>query len=313
MSIEAMRGEIKNQVRDLPSFTSWLNKQSRPRVNPSRMVFAGAGDSYATALFARGLSSGAAEAWDPGELSLQPKRARNKYVFLVSVSGRTKANIDLAHRLKRLAKKRTAITAKQDSPLAKICDDKLLLRFRSSGIPTSGTVSFTASLLAVAYLLGTLPKKLSLPSSIRTSESWARAIEVPLKGDFYFLGSKENRALAEYGACKVQEVLGEKADAMFPEQLGHARLFSVDRRKAAVFCISGGRNDPAWKVSRALRANGFPTHSVTGQSRDTTVRSLEASFRLQHLALSIATKRGLNECRFLTDRSKLMLSNKLIY
>lgn len=308
-----MRTEIQNQVEDLPRFAHWLRKQPLPKVNQFNTVFTGSGDSYATALFARGLSNGVVGAWDPGELSLQPERARNKYVFLVSASGRTRASVDLARKLKRFSRKRIAITANHASPLAEVCDGSLLLQFRSSGVLTSGTVSFTASLLAVAHLLGKLPSKLTLEPAIRRSASRAKTIEVPRNGGFNFLGSSVNRALAEYGACKVREVLGEKASAMFPEQFGHAQLFSVDRRKDVVIGISGDPKDPSSRVSRLLRENGFRTYSMTGQSRDIVVRSLETSFYLQDLVLSLATKRGLRECRFLTNQSSLQLSNMLIY
>ena len=148
-----MEEEIANQMEDLPRFASQLEKQRFPHVAPSELVFTGSGDSYAAALFAQELSDGVALASDPYELSLNPDRARGRHVVLVSVSGRTKANIQLAQKLKRVAKKRIVITGNPSSPLARVCDEKIVLQYTTAGRLTSGTVSFTTSLLACACLL----------------------------------------------------------------------------------------------------------------------------------------------------------------
>src|SRR6266849_11056396 len=95
---------------------------------------------------------------DPFELQLYPQVSKDKTVFITSVSGRTRTNIQLAKRVRGLAKKRVAITVSLESPLAKECDDVIQLRYRSQGIPTSGTASFSAALLAVASLIHRLPK-----------------------------------------------------------------------------------------------------------------------------------------------------------
>lgn len=308
-----MEEEIANQMEDLPRFASQLKKQRFPHVAPSELVFTGSGDSYAAALFAQELSDGVALASDPYELSLNPDRARGRHVVLISVSGRTKANIQLAQRLKRVARKRIAITANPSSPLARGCDEKVVLQYTTAGRLTSGTVSFTTSLLACAHLLRKLPKKLALRVAMRRGASWAKAIRVPPDGASYFIGSGVNSALAEYGACKVQEVLGAKAHGQVPEQLGHAQLFSIDKRKDVIFCIPSGRKDLTWRVLRVLEQNDFRVHFITGQSRNAIVRSLEISFHLQHLTLNLARRKGLKECSFLTDESRLQLSNRLIY
>lgn len=313
MSLDAMEEEIADQIEDLPRFVSQLEKQRFPHVAPSELVFTGSGDSYAAALFAQELSDGVALASDPYELSLKPHRARGKHVVLISVSGRTKANIQLAQRLKRVARKKVAITANPSSPLARVCDEKIVLQYSTAGRLTSGTVSFTTSLLACAGILRESPRGIRLRAGMAKAARWAKGLRVPVGGAFYFVGSGVNRALAEYGACKIHEVLGAKAYAQFPEQLGHSQLFSIDPKHDMVICIPNGTNDKTWSVSRALSLHGFHVHSVTGQARNSVARSLEVSFHLQHLALSFARRRGMKECAFLADKSRLHLSNRLIY
>src|SRR2546422_5384787 len=111
-SLDAMEQEIHNQVEDLPAFARELGKHDRFRnLDPSSMIFTGSGDSLASSLFAHYLSKMQASAADPYELQLHPKVARNKTIFITSVSGKTRTNIQLARKVKGLAKKRDAITA----------------------------------------------------------------------------------------------------------------------------------------------------------------------------------------------------------
>lgn len=174
-SLDAIEQEIHNQVEDLPAFARELGKYDRFRnLDPSSIIFTGSGDSLASSLFAHYLSHMQAFAADPFELQLYPKVARNKTLFITSVSGKTRTNIQLAKSVRGLAKKRVAITANPESPLAKECDDVIRLRYRSPGILTSGTASFSASLLAVASLLRRLPKLDSVRMIEQQAAEWAR-------------------------------------------------------------------------------------------------------------------------------------------
>ena len=313
MSLAAMEQETENQIEDLPKFASLLSALKSLRIPPSELVCTGSGDSYAAALFAQELSGGVALASDPYELSQKTHLANGKNVVVISVSGRTAANLELARRVKRIARKRIAVTANPNSPLGKRCDKRIILRYQSAGRLTSGTLSFTTSLLVCAYILGKLPVKLNLRTAMKKASEWARSVKVPLEGDFLFVGSGVNRALAEYGACKIHEVLGAKAIAQFPEQVGHAQLFSVDRRKDTIVCISMEGDDKTMKLARLLQRKGFRVHTITGHSKNIVTRSVEVSFYLQHLTLTLAKRRGMEECAFLADESRLQLSDRLIY
>src|SRR5207245_8946197 len=133
-------------------------------------------------------------------LQLYPQVARNKTVFITSVSGKTRTTIQLARKVKGVAKKSVAITANSKSPLAKECDDLIQIRYRSLGILTSGTASFSASLLAVALLIRQLPKLDSLRIMEKRAAEWARPLRVHRNGEFLFVGSRTGYALAMYAA-----------------------------------------------------------------------------------------------------------------
>jgi fructoselysine-6-P-deglycase FrlB-like protein len=311
MSIQAMEEEISNQAKDLPSFASELRRKQLPKAKPSSFVFTGSGDSYATAVFARELSRREAFASDPYELLTNISRTEGKKLVIISVSGRTKTNIKLARRARGIAAKIIAITANPRSPLAKETDETLQLKYRSTGILTSGTVSFTTSLLACTALLGNLPRTVEIGTALTDNILLARSNSLN-KGSFVFTGSGVNHALSFYGAAKINEVLGAKAEAVFPEQLGHAKLFPIDKKQDLIVCIPSGQ-DKAMEIHKLLRQGGLESILLPIPNGHVANRSLRIAIRLQRFALSLARKNGLKECAFLRDKSRLKLSNRMIY
>jgi fructoselysine-6-P-deglycase FrlB-like protein len=312
MSIEAMEKEIANQALDLPSFASQLRQNDLPGLERSSAVFAGSGDSYAAAVFAQELSQRESLASDPYDLLTNIRGIRGKTLVIISVSGRTKTNVELARKAKRIARNTLAITANSESPLAKECDETLQLEYRTSGILTSGTISFTTSLLACAFLMGNMPGATQLKSVIsHTTRPTANLIRAG-RGAFVFTGSGLSYALALYGAAKINEVLGAKAEAVYPEQLGHAMLFSIDAKRDLIVCLSTGQ-DKARQLHDLLRKNYFQSTILSSSDSIPVLRSLKMAIYLQQLPLAIAKRKRMAECAFLADRHRLNLSNKMIY
>ncbi len=313
-SLDAMEEEVHNQIEDVPTFAKELRYLS-PHVNldPSKMIFTGSGDSFAAALFAQAISKGRAIAADPYELYLAPDRVQGKILFLTSVSGRTRTNIKLARRVKGLAEKRVAITANPASPLAKECDDIVQLRYRGREILTAGTVSFATSLLAVASLIGELPISLELGDVEKRATQWAEKVTRARSEEFLFIGSGIGYAIAAYGAFKIHEVLGFKAEYQYPEQVGHSQLFSIRKKRDNIICIGLGQDTNTKKAFRALSRNGFRAYLVRGVSSSPVLAALDAAVHVQLLALGLARRLGLRECSFLSDHALLSLSSQLIY
>ncbi len=313
-SLDATGQEIRNQVEDLPAFARELAKDDRFRsIDPSSMIFTGSGDSLASSLFAHYLSGMKALAADPYELQLHPKVAKDKTIFITSVSGKTRTNIQLAKRVRGQAKKRVAITANPESPLAKECDDLIQLRYRSLGILTSGTASFSASLLAVASLIRRLPKLDSLRVMERRAAEWARHLRIHPRGQFLFVGSGTSYALAMYAAFKIHEVLGLPAQYQHTEQLGHSQLFSIREKSDNLLFLSPGSDKKTSEVFRVLSKSGFNAYPLKSGWRHPILGTLQVMFCLQHLALYLGRKLGFQECAFVTDKKRLALSSRLIY
>ena len=309
-----MEQEIHNQVENLLAFERELAEYDRFRhLDTSSIVFTGSGDSFASSLFAHYLSQMQAFAADPFELQLYPRVTKNKTLFITSVSGKTRTNIQLARKVKGVAEKRVAITANPESPLAKECDDVIQLRYKSSGILTSGTASFSATLLAVASLIRRLPNLDSLRITERQGAEWARRLRVHPRGEFLFVGSGVGYSLSMYAAFKIHEVLGLPAQYQHTEQLGHSQLFSLKEKRDNFLFLSPSLDKKTSEVDRVLSKSGFNAYLLKGDGRDPILGTLQVMFCLQHLALYLGRKMGLQECAFLTDKKRLKLSSRLIY
>ncbi len=312
-TIALMEEEMGEQVLALPKFRNELERNSDSRrPDPSDLVFTGSGDSYATSLFAHYLSKRIAHAADPNDLSEGPDACKDRLVYITSVSGLTRANILLARRIKRISRKRVAVTANLDSRLAQVCDQIINLPYRRKGAVTPGTLSFSLSLLATASRIIRLPSWQDLDRISASAGEWARQFSTGHHGSFVFIGSGVGYALAAYGAFKVQEVLGQAADYVHSEQLGHSKLFSI-RKTDSIVCFASPDDKKTREVSRILAENGFNLHLLLGHERDPIRSSLEAAFAFQDLSLRLAKKRGLKDASFLTDKKRLRLSSRLIY
>ena len=307
-----MQEEIRNQIEDLPGFAALLRKSQGQIIKPSKLAFTGSGDSYAAALFAQELSEGRALAIDPYELSRAIHRVRGKSLVIISVSGKTRTNLKLAKRAKRVARDRIAITANESSPLAKECDRVILLDYRRSGILTSGTASFTCALLACAATLRKVPRSIELRATVEESLEWAGTIRLSEKGAVVFIGSGVNYSMGLYGAAKINEVMGMRAEADYPEQFGHAQLFAVDKEHDVILCINSAQ-DKTWKLARILRRSGFQAKPLEVRGPDAVVNCVKIALHLQQLALLQAQRKRMKECAFKTDRERLGLSSELIY
>ena len=313
-SLEAMEEEIHNQIEDLAAFSSELRKDDRFRhLGPSNIIFTGSGDSFASSLFAHYLSGMQALAADPFELQLYPRVTGNKTLFITSVSGKTRTNLQLARKVRGVAQKRVAITANPESPLAKECDDVIQLQYRNMGTLTSGTASFSASLLAVASLIRQLPKLDSLRMMERRAAGWARPLWVQPRGEFLFVGSGTGYALAMYAAFKTHEVLGLPGQYQHTEQLGHSQVFSLRENSDNLFFLAPSSDQKTSQVFQVLSKSGFSAYLLKSRLRDPVLATLQIMFCLQHLALNLGRKMGLQECAFLRDKKRLALSSRLIY
>jgi len=310
-----MQRAIENQPWDLSTYCTKLQRLRNEYaiLKPSRTIFTGSGDSYSAALFASELTNGISQAFDPYELSKKAWLARGKHIVIISVSGKTKTNIDLATKLRRKARAVVAVTSDLDSPLALKCDDTILLNHRRENVPTAGTSSYTSSLLACGFLLGKLPKTVDVSRRLARAWVWAeKTAGHPIPTSPTVIGSELDHAVGHYGALKFNEVLGLPATCQYPEEFGHAYLFSIKKTDTLV-CLNSDHDQKTHAVFKAMRRSDFTTLSVQSQERDAVLRGIEIAFHFQCLAYMLARRKGLKECSFISDRRRLGISSRLIY
>src|SRR5437867_4374365 len=313
MSIAAMRWEIENQPENLEHINRQLADNSIRIASDRQIIFTGSGDSWAAEMFASELENKMSLAEDPRELLAKIEQARRKRIVIISTSGRTRANVQLAKRARIRKIKTIAVTSDPTSLLAEMCDVSVILDYNKVSGLTSGTISFTASLLACAKLLRRLPSDLKYGSALSYAEEWARNVHVPTLGKCVLVGSGVDRAIAEYGACKIQEVLGLTSVGTYPEQVGHALLFSLNKSRDTIVCIDTIGSPETRTLYRELLTAGFRVFRLFLSGQGYLKESLVACFHLQYLALLNAERSGKKECAFLRDKHLLELSNKLIY
>ncbi len=276
----------------------------------SRMAFAGSGDSYAAALAAHYLSSGRATCHRPADIiDAGPLLAGGRVLYIVSISGRTKANALAAKAAQTAGMQTVAVTADESSPLARRCSRIIRLDYPASGTRTSGTVSFTASLVACAWLAtGGRPGLSSAAEIGRIYDDAAAkaAAGKPGAAPAIILGDAHLYPAAIYGALKLNEVLGARAVAYPLEEFFHAPLFGV---KGSDRILVLGNSQAAKK----LKGAGLGAQSIACPGKTALESLLYAVFFLQHLVLGLAERRGLTDCRFVSDKKLLRLSSDFIY
>jgi fructoselysine-6-P-deglycase FrlB-like protein len=310
-AIEAMQAEIEYQVQDLHKL-----ELSSPVNN---CLFVGSGDSYIAGLAAQYYSGSHAICCSPIDIIKNHLLVKRRNLIIVSISGNTQANIVAA----KIAKKHgvgtiSALTARSSSRLAKSCDQTIELKYKSTGVTTAGTISFTLSMIKCI----SLSTELQLRSNIRKMYNRAekQAKQAISKFDdrsnssntsYFILGNSQLHAIALYGALKFNEIFGAKAMAYHTEEFCHSPLFSI-KNTDQVIVLGGDADDNSRRLSKRLNEEGFSSVHVGFKNRGIELL-LQSTFFIQLFLLKLAQKYGLTSCYFLKNKKLLRVSSDFIY
>jgi fructoselysine-6-P-deglycase FrlB-like protein len=311
-----MHKEIKNQIEDLPLYVDYLATLALPPESEKEgknCIFTGAGDSYSASMAVEVLSKRLARSYDPYEISRKPSNSYDLHLYVISVSGKTKSNIQAARAAKSFARETTAITANPESPLATSTDNLIQLKFRSENKLTPGTSSYTASLLASCSRVKSLPKLTKLSDIYDCAVSWSKNIEIPLNSTTFLVGTGISYPLAIYGKAKIFEVLGSKSNSQRIEQFSHMELFSLTKDDLVIILPENNHDDQAIKLHNLLEEQSFRTLMLSIDQHNEIERSLAAAIYLQVLTWKNAEMKGIKECAFINRRNLLDISDKMIY
>ncbi len=303
--LQRIRDEVEKQPQALGDFA-----RSKIPKAPEGSVFVGAGDSYAAALAGFYASKGDCMAFDPYTLASVPEIAKDREVFFISVSGRTSSNVQAARKVRKLAKRTTALTAVRDSPLAHLTHRTVILPMNYIS-RTPGMLSFSLSLLAIlSVVLSNV--SCNFKRAFEKAQMDARRFSLG-EGTTYFLGNSLAYPVAFYAAAKAYEFLGIKAQAELLEEFSHLEMFSLERSDSVNLfeCFDPSRISK--KLANALTANGYDSHLLASRGTSDPERLFHAVFASQLLFLDGAEDAGLTEPKFLSAKGKLDTSDAMIY
>ncbi len=273
-------------------------------------ILVGAGDSYAASLCASFLAGPPVLALDPYSLMESTGWARGRPVYLVSISGETTSNIELARALKGTATRTVAITSNPSSRLAAEVDSVVELPFRPK-VKSPGIASFTLSLAAALKVAG-LDSKCDFEKVFSRAASVSKAIRIAGKsGVTHFTGNNELYAASVYGVAKVYELLGGRAQASLLEEFSHMPLFSLTTSDTVNVAESQEGRKGA-QLSRRLNEGGFAS-SLMSLEGTRLERLYLLIFAMQAAAIDAARERGLKAPYFLGAKKKLRISDAMIY
>lgn len=315
-TISSMGEEIEYQIDDLPRFCEYLRGLDAPPESErggGNCVFVGAGDSFAAAKAAEYVSGFRARTLDPYDLCLRPEIVKGKHLYVVSVSGRTRTNIEAARVAHGVASRTTAITSDKQSVLAESCDDLVELRFRRTGDLTPGTGSFTASLLACYSRVRGIDMVCDLRQTLEDANKWSDTVELPPKGTVFIVGTGLSYSMSIYGAAKIYEVLGWKSQYQTIEQFSHTELFSLSEGDFVLLVPDSRKKEKTIQLKRLLVDGGWNVAEIDLSPGDAVGYSLQIAMYLQVLAWRTALRLGLEECSFKRKRMHLHVSDAMIY
>ena len=274
------------------------------------LIFVGAGDSYAASLCASFLVGPRVLALDPYSLTESIGWAKGRSVYVISISGETRSNIELARALKGVAKRTTAITCNPKSRLAAAVDEVMQLPFRPCG-KSPGVASFTLSLAAALKVCG-LDPDLDFEEILSRASTESKRFRVAGRhGVTHFAGNNEAYASSIYGVAKIYELLGGRAQASLLEEFSHMPLFSLLASDSVnVIEHQGGRKGEL--LYNKLKDGGYASTLI--RPRGGRLEGLYLLiFGMQMAAIRAARRNGLIAPYFLGAKKKLRISDEMIY
>jgi fructoselysine-6-P-deglycase FrlB-like protein len=311
-SIEAMEKEIGYQLAYLQKL-----ELPRPEAKFHDCVITGSGDSYVASLVTKYMSGYNVVCCHPMDIVFDPAIVRNRKVYLVSISGRTRATICAARVAKKNALRTIAVTTRPDSPLAKCSDDIISIRYNSTNIPTSGTIGFTASMLYCLSLVSKVDYLSNLKHIYKQSivqADYLSNYKLKSSASHIFLGNGIFFPAALYGSLKMNEVFGVRSFAYSLDEFCHSPIFSI-KNKDRIIIVGSDKRDlsVSKKITNQLSEINIVTFYIDCRNGGMIESLLKSIFFLQLYVVKLAVKNMVKDCYFLRNQRLLSLSSQLIY
>jgi fructoselysine-6-P-deglycase FrlB-like protein len=230
-------------------------------------------------------------------------------VILSSISGGTKRTVDAATIAHAAGARVIAVTCNQDSALANVADDTILLPFTPLSRKTPHTLDYAVTMLALVRLglhfKGKAAEDLThilgkVPSLLEDARTRAVAIAAGMgEGKLFLLGAGPDLGSAEYGAAKFHEAGGLVAIAAETENFIHGMNFMVEPEDT-ILALAGNVAGRSRGEGVVEQFSTFVAHAglIGGPPENPSwaaeFRSvLRTTFELQCLCLAVANTKNL--------------------
>lgn len=300
-SIESLKLDFKSQIEE-------LIKIRKEKIFDD-CIYVGSGDSYVAGLIAEFLSNHKCKCCSPSDL-LKSRFIEGKTYCFISVTGRTKANIEVARRATGSGVNTIAVTLNQNSKLAEVCKQVVPLDITKVSTPTAGFGTFVANVVTCLQIAGiTVPKKYDEwhKKGIELSLSVLDSINLT-KGGLFLLGNNILYAISLYTSLQMAEFFGTTAVAHKLEEFCHSPIFGI--KKSHDIWILGQEEK---NLSLRLEKLGLHISYFELKSPDILAQLFQSIFFVQNLILILAERYGHNELHYLLRKDILKTSSDIIY
>ena len=300
-SIEALKSDFNSQIRDLGNIH---NKKIC-----DDCIYVGSGDSYVAGLFVEFLTDHKCRCYSPSDL-INSRFLEDKTYCFISVTGKTKANIEVARHATQAGVRTVAVTLNKNSKLAEICNEIIPLKITRTNTPASGFSTFVANVVTCLQISGvTVPQKFDIwyKKGIELSLKVLKSMIFP-EATLYLLGNNTLYALALYTSLKMAEFFGTTAVAHKLEEFCHSPIFGL--KKSDHLWILG-QNEV--RISRKLNRLRLRLTYIELDNPDILTQLFESIFFVHNLILLLAQKNGYVELQYLLKQDILKASSDIIY
>lgn len=300
----------------------WAGRESMAHLanklsKASWVVFTAFGSSYNAALYGQllfyrylGIPSFAAT---PGFFisSRRKLKISNGLVIAISQSGEVQEVIEAVKHLKKTGLRTLAITNTQASPLARQCDEVLLLRAGpEKSVPATKTFTatlFTLQLLAAYWNAPGLLKKLGRTEELSRNvlkeeeKMFSLAEKLVMKSRGFVLSSEALKPVAAEGSLKLNECSYFMAEPFEWREFFHGPIALAEEETPALLLEEPGTEKTVADLSHLLRRRGVHSHIIrlplAARVKTAELGVIPFSVSFQLLALGLGLLKGRNPDR----------------
>jgi fructoselysine-6-P-deglycase FrlB-like protein len=301
-SIESLKLDFNSQIKQL------YNIHKKKLFGDC--IFVGSGDSYVAGLIVEYLTSHKCRCYSPSDL-FNSRFIKDKTYCFISVTGKTKANIEVARRASQAGVKTIAVTLDKKSNLAQICDELVLPEIKRTDTPTAGFSTFVANVVTCLQISGiTIPQKFEVwhKKGVQLSLDLLESIVLPKAESIYLLGNNILYAIALYTSFQMAEFFGTSVIAHKLEEFCHSPIFGF-KRPDYIWML--GQNES--QVNQRLNALGIRISYMELYNEDILAQVFESIFFVQNLMLLLAQRHGSIELQYVLMKDVLKASSDIIY